>query len=95
VTRALVRIGEKFRLRVRVPPASPTTLSRALAFEVKQISGEPLPRFLHVDIGGVTKGAVELFGVPTTGDLGEVTVGVYTSDGVCVSQMVLDVVKWR
>lgn len=91
VARALVRIGENFRFRVPVPPASPSTQ----VFEVKLTSGEAMPRFLHVDMGEVAKGAVELSGVPAATDVGEVVVGVYTSDGVCVSRMVLEVVKWR
>jgi axial budding pattern protein 2 len=94
VARALVKIGEKFRFRVPVPPAS-STLSHTGVFEVKLVSGEPLPRFLHIDIGEMAKGKVEFFGVPATTDLGKMVVGVYTSEGICVSQMVLEVVKWR
>lgn len=94
VIRALVRIGEKFRFRVPIPPASPTLL-RTRVLEVKLVSGEPLPEFMHVDMGEVAKGVVEVFGMPASPDLGEVGVGVYTSDGVCVSQMILEVVKWR
>ena len=94
VVKALVRIGEKFRFRVPVSPASPT-MSRTRRFDVRLVSGEPLPRFLQVDMGEITKGVVELFGVPAATDLGKVVVGVYTGDGICVSQMVLEVVKWR
>jgi axial budding pattern protein 2 len=94
VARAIVRIGEKFRFRVPVPPASPTLL-RTRVLEVKLVSGEPLPEFMHVDMGEIAKGVVEVFGVPASPDLGEVGVGVYTSDGICVSQMILEVVKWR
>jgi len=70
-------------------------MSRTRMFDVRLLSGEPLPRFLQVDMGGIAKGAVEFFGVPAATDLGKVVVGVYTRDGICVSQMVLEVVKWR
>ena len=91
VAKALVRIGEKFRFRVPVSPAT----SRTGIFNVRLVSGEPLPRFLQVDMCEIAKGTVEFFGVPASTDLGKVVVGVYTSDGICVSQMVLEVVKWR
>jgi axial budding pattern protein 2 len=92
--RTLVRVGEKFVFRVPVLSVSPT-LSRARVSEVKLISGEPLPAFLHVDTGEIAKGIVTFSGVPTAADLGEKVVGVFTSEGVCASQMVLEVVKWR
>jgi axial budding pattern protein 2 len=94
VLRTLVRVGEKFVFRVPVPPASPT-LSRARVFEVKLISGEPLPVFLQVDMGEIAKGVVKFSGMPSAADLGELAVGVFTSEGICVSQMILEVVQWR
>lgn len=94
--RMLVRTGEKFRHRVPLDSASSYTSSRgARDLEMRLRSGGPLPRFLHVDMGGVRrKGAVELYGTPAVSDLGEFDVGVYTSsDGVCVARVVLEVIR--
>jgi axial budding pattern protein 2 len=93
--RTLVRIGENFRFRVPIRPALPSSL-QTHEFQVRLTSGKPLPKFLHVDVDEIVAiGAIELYGTPTAADIGEVVLGLYSNDGVCVTEVHLEVVRWR
>lgn len=86
-----VVVGEKFKFRVPIPPAM-SSLARKHKIEVKLTSGRPLPPFLRADLSGVkTKGAVEFSGMPVPRDLGGFVLGVYTSDGECLTQVTVEV----
>ncbi|KII85895.1 hypothetical protein PLICRDRAFT_115336, partial [Plicaturopsis crispa FD-325 SS-3] len=96
VPRVLIRANEKFKFKVPVAATSVSS-KKARKLEVRMMSGGALPRFLHVDLkGGLDlkqKGAVEFYGVPSAGDLGEMSVGVYVVDGSeCVGRVIVEVV---
>lgn len=96
VLKMLVRSGERFRFRVPISPADSSTASRTRKFDIRLMSGKPLPKFLHVDMSGIkTKGAIEFYGAPASGDLGEMTVGVYVENGVCIRTVIVEVIKWQ
>ena len=87
----LVRSGEKFRFRVPLSP-TPIDLSRS-KFDVRLVSGKPLPKFLRVDDG--PKGPIELYGTPGSADIGKFVIGVYDAYGSCLKSVTIEVVKWR
>jgi len=90
VTKVVVRAGEHFRFRV---PVFSTFRIDGERCHVKLTSGQPLPRFIQTDLGGVaTKGVLELSGEATFRDLGESSIGVYTEDGICLVCIVIEVV---
>jgi axial budding pattern protein 2 len=59
------------------------------------VSGELMPAFLYADLdvarGDRHRDTVKFWGVPRADDVGEVHVGVYTGNGVCVAQAVIEV----
>ena len=87
----LLRSGEKFRFRVPLSP-TPPDLARS-KFDVRLVSGKPLPKFLHVDDS--PKGLIELYGTPGSTDIGKVAIGVYDAHGSCLKSVTIEVVKWR
>ncbi|KAJ3515530.1 hypothetical protein NLJ89_g1706 [Agrocybe chaxingu] len=91
--KVLVRTGEKFKFRVPIV----STGGKGKGYYVKQISGQPLPKFIHPDLNGIgNKGVLELSGVATFKDIGDVSIGVYAEkDGACVATVVIEVVGKR
>jgi axial budding pattern protein 2 len=90
VTKVLTRVGERFKFRV---PIFPTTGTTTEGYVVKLISGQALPKFIQPDLSGVsTKGVLGLSGLATFRDVGTLSVGVYTNTGVCVANVVIEVV---
>jgi axial budding pattern protein 2 len=94
VMRVLVRTGERFKFRVPIPAAS---MNQAKKYTVRLTSGRALPKFIHPDLNWISsKGVLELAGVATVRDLGELTIGVYgEQDGVCVATVMLEIVGRR
>ncbi|KAG9309492.1 hypothetical protein JVU11DRAFT_10463 [Chiua virens] len=92
--RFLIRAGEKFKFRV--PMEHPSHLYRKL--EVRLISGRALPAFMQAELKGFggkgdEKKAIEFYGVPTEGDIGELHVGVFNAEGgECLVRAVVEVV---
>jgi axial budding pattern protein 2 len=93
----LVRVGEKFKFRVPIPVTSPESYRQPRGYHVKMTSGQALPKFLQADPGGInSKGVLELSGIASFRDLGEMIVGIYGErDGVCVATVVIEVVSKR
>ena len=91
--RVLVRVGEKFKFRVPIPES----YRQRRGYHVKTASGQPIPKFLQADPTGInSKGVLELSGVASFRDLGEMIVGIYGErDGVCVATVVIEVVSKR
>jgi axial budding pattern protein 2 len=91
--RVLVRVGEKFKFRVPIPES----YRQRRGYHVKTASGQPLPKFLQADPTGInSKGVLELYGIASFRDLGEMIVGIYGErDGVCVATVVIEVVSKR
>ena len=90
VLRVLVRVGERFRFRLPVRAGA-----SAGGLTARRVSGELLPAFLYADLD-VTRGdkhrdTVKFWGVPRADDVGDVYVGVYTANGVCVAEAVIEV----
>ncbi len=103
--RTIVRVGEKFKYRV--PVSVPSGFApgqggngstgpagnQAQNLEVRLISGNPLPEFLHVDLNVAKyKGAAVFYGMAEAGDMGIIEVGLYTREGVCVARVLMEVV---
>jgi axial budding pattern protein 2 len=86
--RFLARIGEKFLFAIHVAEMSETV-------DVRLVSGEQLPRFIHVNrMGGNKKNVVQLWGLPAIGDEGELELGIYTSNrGGCIGRAIMEVVS--
>jgi axial budding pattern protein 2 len=95
--RVLVRTGERFKFRVPVPTASANQPKQAKKYTVRLASGQALPKFIHPDLNWISsKGVLELNGVATAKDLGEIIIGVYgEQDGVCVATAILEIVGKR
>ena len=94
VMRVLVRTGERFKFRVPIPAAA---MNQARKYTVKLTSGQALPKFIHPDFNWISKkGVLELAGLATIRDLGEMMIGVYgEQDGVCVATVMLEIVGKR
>jgi axial budding pattern protein 2 len=94
VMRVLVRTGERFKFRVPIPG---TSTNQARKYTVRLTSGQALPKFIHPDLNWISsKGVLELAGVATVRDLGEMVIGVYgEQDGVCVATVMLEIVGKR
>ncbi|KAH8997888.1 hypothetical protein EDB86DRAFT_2913913 [Lactarius hatsudake] len=90
VLRVLVRVGERFRFRLPVRAGA-----GAGSLVARRVSGELLPAFLYADLdvarGDRHRDTVKFWGVPRADDVGEVHVGVYSGDGMCVAQAVIEV----
>ncbi|KAH9975213.1 hypothetical protein BJV74DRAFT_888838 [Russula compacta] len=91
VLRVLVRVGERFRFRMPVRAGA----SAGGGLTARRVSGELLPAFLYADLG-VARGdkhrdTVKFWGVPRADDVGDVHVGVYAANGVCVAEAVIEV----
>jgi axial budding pattern protein 2 len=86
--RFLARVGERFLFTLHVA-------EMAEMVDVRLVSGGELPRFVHVNrMVGNKKNAVQLWGLPTIGDGGELEIGIYTSDrGVCIGRAIMEVVS--
>lgn len=93
IMKVLVRVGEKFKFRVPIPES----YRQRRGYHVKTASGQPLPKFLQADPTGIdSKGVLELSGIASFRDLGEMTVSIYGErDGVCVATVVIEVVSKR
>ena len=91
--KVLVRVGEKFKFRIPIPES----YRQPRGYHVKTASGQSLPKFLQADPSGInSKGVLELSGIASFRDLGEMIVGVYGErDGVCVATVVIEVVSKR
>ena len=89
VLRVLVRVGERFRFRL------PVRAGAGAGLVARRVSGELMPAFLYADLdvarGERHRDTVKFWGVPRADDVGEVHVGVYTANGVCVAQAVIEV----
>jgi len=90
VLRVLVRVGERFRFRLPVRAGA-----SAGGLTARRVSGELLPAFLYADLD-VTRGdkhrdTVKFWGVPRADDVGNVHVGVYAANGVCIAEAVIEV----
>ena len=91
--RFLVRAGEKFKFRV---PMHSSNQYRKL--ETRLISGRALPSYMQAELKGFggkgdEKKAVEFYGVPAEGDIGELHVGVFNVEGgECLARVVVEVV---
>jgi axial budding pattern protein 2 len=90
ILRVLVRVGERFRFRLPVRAGA-----GAGGLTARRVSGELLPAFLYADLD-VTRGdkhrdTVKFWGVPRADDVGDVHVGVYTANGECVAEAVIEV----
>ena len=90
VLRVLVRVGERFRFRLPVRAGA-----SAGGLTARRVSGELLPAFLYADLD-VTRGdkhryTVKFWGVPRADDVGDLHVGVYAVNGVCVAEAVIEV----
>lgn len=94
VLRVLVRVGERFRFRLPVR-AGATGAGGGLT--ARRVTGELLPAFLYADLevarGGNQKHkeTVKFWGVPRADDIGDVHLGVYAANGVCVGEAVIEV----
>ncbi|KAF8631868.1 hypothetical protein AX15_002138 [Amanita polypyramis BW_CC] len=87
VRRVLVRMGERFKFRIPIP-----SQSRGIFYELRLLSGGPLPQFLHHNFN-LKDGSIELHGIPNPRDLGIFDIGVYASGGEsCVARTIIDVV---
>ncbi|EAU90541.1 hypothetical protein CC1G_00925 [Coprinopsis cinerea okayama7 len=86
VTRYVLRTGEKFHIRLQIP-------ATGQKIQVTQVSGQEIPKFLHVDVNAV-KGMVDFTGIALSRDLGMLTVGVY-ADKELVSKVILEVIPRR
>ena len=93
VLRVLVRVGERFRFRLPVRAGAGAGGGGGLV--ARRVSGELMPAFLYADLdiarGEKHRDTVKFWGVPRADDVGEVRVGVYTANGVCVAQAVIEV----
>lgn len=91
VLRVLVRVGERFRFRLPVRAGA----SAGGGLTARRVSGELLPAFLYADLdvarGDKHRDTVKFWGVPRADDVGGVHVGVYTANGVCVAEAVIEV----
>ena len=93
VMKVLLRAGERFKFRVPVPAGA----AKAKGYYVKLTSGQALPKFVQLDLSGIAaKGVIEMSGVPTPRDIGEMTVGIYAEyDGSCAASVIIEVVGKR
>lgn len=95
VLRVLVRVGERFRFRLPVRFGAGAAGPGGLV--ARRVTGELLPAFLYADLE-VARGdnpkhrdTVKFWGVPRADDVGDVHVGVYAANGVCVGEAVVEV----
>jgi axial budding pattern protein 2 len=90
VLRVLVRVGERFRFRLPVRAGASVG-----GLTARRVSGELLPAFLYADLdvarGDKHRDTVKFWGVPRADDVGTVHVGVYTANGECVAEAVIEV----
>ncbi|KIL69478.1 hypothetical protein M378DRAFT_8124 [Amanita muscaria Koide BX008] len=84
--RVIVRAGESFRYRVRVP-----SLTGTMLYTLKLADGRPIPRFLNHS-PNLKNACIELYGIPRAQDIGVLDCGVYTNDGECAARITIDVV---
>lgn len=93
VTNVVIRAGERFKFRV--PISLPSVAGEN--YSLRLASGQPLPTFIQTDMSCVaTKGLLELSGLATFRDLGELVIGIYKQkDGACIASIVLEVVGKR
>ena len=90
VLRVLVRVGERFRFRL------PVRVGAGGGFTARRVTGELLPAFLYADLEVAQdnqrhRDTVKFWGVPRPDDIGDVHVGVYAANGVCVGEAVIEV----
>jgi axial budding pattern protein 2 len=91
VLRVLVRVGERFRFRL------PIRVGAGGGFTARRVTGELLPAFLYADLEVARednqkhRDTVKFWGVPRADDIGDVHVGVYAANGVCVGEAVIEV----
>jgi axial budding pattern protein 2 len=91
VLRVLVRVGERFRFRLPVRGGGGSDLT------ARRVTGELLPAFMYADLEVVRgdnlkhRDTVKFWGVPRADDVGDVHVGVYAANGVCVGEAVIEV----
>ncbi|KAJ7588104.1 hypothetical protein C8J56DRAFT_860805 [Mycena floridula] len=91
ITRMLVRTGEQFKFRVAV--RSEPGMEEKSRLYARQISGNPLPGNIHVDVNCRYPGSVEFYGVPLGSDIGEMEIGLYTPTGICECRVLLEIVS--
>ncbi len=91
VLRVLVRVGERFRFRL------PVRVGAGGGLTARRVTGELLPAFLYADLEAGRgdnqkhRDTVKFWGVPRADDVGDVRVGVYAANGVCVGEAVIEV----
>jgi axial budding pattern protein 2 len=95
VLRVLVRVGERFRFRLPVRVGAGATGPGGLT--ARRVTGELLPAFLYADLeigrgdNQKHRDTVKFWGVPRAEDIGDVHVGVYAANGVCMGEAVIEV----
>ncbi len=88
----VARAGERFKFRIALEATSPGSYGGSRSLQARLVSGQKLPRFLHVDLNLRRRsGAVAFYGVPSKADIGEFDAGVYDGD-VCVGRLSLEVI---
>ncbi|KIY45022.1 hypothetical protein FISHEDRAFT_67257 [Fistulina hepatica ATCC 64428] len=95
--RMLVRTGERFKFKVPVQMTNnaTTTTGRATRLTAKMVNGQPMPKFLHMDLDSSRhNGNVEFYGSPITLNIGVYDVGIFRG-AERVGQVVIDVVSSR
>jgi axial budding pattern protein 2 len=96
VLRVLVRVGERFRFRLPVRIGAGATGAGG-GLTARRVTGELLPAFMYADLEAGRgdnqkhRDTVKFWGVPRADDIGNVHVGVYTANGVCVGEAVIEV----
>lgn len=92
VVKIVARVGERFKFRIALGATSPGSFGGSHRLQARLVSGQMLPKFLHVDLNGRRgSGAVVFYGVPSTGDTGEFDTGVYDGN-ICVGRLYLEVI---
>lgn len=96
ILRVLVRVGERFRFRLPVRVGAGATGAGG-GLTARRVTGELLPAFLYADLEVAQgdnqkhKDTVKFWGVPRAEDIGDVHVGVYGANEVCVGEAVIEV----
>ncbi|SJL03459.1 uncharacterized protein ARMOST_06815 [Armillaria ostoyae] len=88
----VARAGERFKFRIALEATSPGSYGGSRSLQARLVSGQKLPKFLHVDLNlRRGSGAVAFYGVPSAADIGEFDAGVYDGD-VCVGRLYLEII---
>ncbi|THU97753.1 hypothetical protein K435DRAFT_965281 [Dendrothele bispora CBS 962.96] len=92
--RMIVRAGEDFKFRVTLPPTGSPRSAQYEKLAARLVSGESLPRFLHVDLhSNKRSGGIEFYGAASVSDVGDFEIVVCsTKDSeTCLARVLLQV----